>query len=144
MHVTFVEAHRETSMLKFPFKRALKFFTINAVLLPLNLGVAITLTWLGLDYLLATAAGYIVHISLGFLLQRSITFNNPSLEVLAGMFRASLVEMVGIIIVLITTYVAVELFGFDFLLSRFIAVIVVGVWDYIAHSLFTFRTDPLH
>ncbi len=120
-------------------QRFLKYSSVNAVLLPLNLTTAWTLTAMGIHYLLATIVGFGVQIFLAFFINRNWTFKRPDIRAGTGLLKASLVEISAILVVLVTTWFWVETVGLEFLTARVIAVGVVGVWCFLLDSLFTFQ-----
>ena len=125
-----------------PLRRIIKYSTVNGIVLPLNLGIAWGLTLLGLNYLVATAVGYTVQITLAFFVNRHWTFAKPEVETLTGLMRAGIVEASAFIIVLATTYLCVAALHLPFIWARIAAVIAAGIWCYLMDSIFTFRVKP--
>ena len=123
-------------------RRVVKFLTINTLLVPVNIGIATGLTFVGLHYLLATLVGIVVHISIAFFIHRKQTFQREDLHAGTGILRGLVVEFSGFGIVLFAVYVFVDLLGLSFLSARIIAALLVGVWDYLVHSWVTFKTHP--
>jgi putative flippase GtrA len=109
--------------------------------LPLNLAVAEFLFAVaGVDYRLATIAGYGVHVIGLFFVGRVWVFSaswvHPGRVVLAGVIHtASFFFILGL------TILQVEYFEFPFFSARVIASVVVGVlWDFPMDSRFSFNT----
>ena len=123
-------------------KRILKYGSVNLVLLPLNILIAWILTHLGMHYLLATAIGFTVQITLAFLINRRWTFEKMSITVTSGLARSMVVEATALMVVIVTTWIGVEYLSLSFVSARIAAVVVAGVWCYILDSLFTFKTHP--
>jgi putative flippase GtrA len=124
-----------------PLKRMLAYGSVNAVLLPLNLAIAWALTEIGVQYLLATIAGFIVHLTLEFFINRRWTFQRLDLAALSGLTRALCVQLSALVVVVMTTWVGVEMIEVDFVYSRGLAVVTAGVWCYGLDCLFTFRVQ---
>ncbi len=120
----------------------MKYISVNTLLLPLNLALAWMLTELGLHYLLATLAGFTLHVTISFFINRGWTFKKPETQTRNGLFRAALVEVGTIVIVLCVTAGFVELAHTSFLTARIYATLLAGVWSYIMDSLFTFQVKP--
>ena len=126
-----------------PLWRLLTYGSVNLFLLPLNLGMAWVLTELGVQYLVATASGFGLHLVLEFFINRRWTFQRLDLKAAPGLARALCVQLSALVVVLLTTQAGVEIGGLDFIYARCLAVIVVGIWCYVLDSLFTFRVKLL-
>ncbi len=122
--------------------RMIRFAGINLVLMPTNVAFATFLTYLGMNYLLATFFGLVLQVVLAFFWLRKVVFKRLDLHAAPGITRAFMVESIGFMIVLAVVYVCVESFGWTFLPSRIVSVLCVALWDYTMHSFFTFKTWP--
>ena len=122
--------------------RILKYAGVNGALLPLNIGIAWALTEMGMHYLIATAIGALVHLTIAFFINRQWTFLKPELAAVPGLIRAAFVETVAICIMLAATYAGVELLALQFFWARVLGVVASGIWMYIGDSTFTFKTKP--
>lgn len=125
-----------------PTARALRYFGINTILLPLNLGVAWVLTATGIHYLPATALGFTLQFVVAFILNRKYTFRSLDLPLSWALLQTALIGLGGIAIVLAFTSVGVEILGLPFLLVRLSASLLAGLWYYTMDSLVTFKISP--
>ena len=122
-----------------PLRRILTYGSVNLILLPLNLAIAWALTKIGIQYLVATTAGFVVHLTLEFFINRRWTFQRSDLKAFPGLARALCVQLGALIVVLITTKIGVETVHLDFVYARGLAVITSGIWCYVLDHIFTFR-----
>lgn len=127
-----------------PLRRLLAYSSVSLVLLPLNLAIAWALTRVGVNYLLATAAGFGVHVTLEFFINRYWTFNHSDIKAMSGFARALCVRLSALGVVLLTTKIGVETMGLDFAYARGVAVVVSAAWCYILDHIFTFRVRFLY
>ena len=122
--------------------RLTKWVVVNSALLPLNIICAWALTELGVPYLIATSIGFAVQAVLAFFINRSWTFKRLDIAFHRNIWRAALVDISGLVLLLCAVGAMVEILGWNFLPARIVGMLVVGVWCYILDSLMTFRTNP--
>ena len=122
-----------------PLRRMLTYGSVNLILLPLNLATAWALTEIGVQYLVATAVGFMVHVVLEFFINRRWTFERLDLKTIPGLVRALCVQVSALIVVPLSTKFGVELAHLDFVYARGSAVVTSAVWCYVLDHLFTFR-----
>jgi putative flippase GtrA len=114
---------------------------VNTLCLPCNIGLAWILTTHGLHYILATIAGFMLHVLLAFSLNRTFTFRS-SVSARNGLAKSAIVAITGVFVAVAVTALCVEVVGLSFLASRILAMFVAGLWDYVLDSQFTFREQP--
>jgi len=124
-----------------PLVRIVKYGGIDTVLFPLNLVIAWRLTEQGMNYQLATVAGFFIHITIAFFFNYTWTFRShlPKGWALVKTWGIGATDL-GIAV--IATTLLKEYGGFSFFWARFWAGAVVFGWDYVLNSLITFKTKP--
>ncbi|MBC7836657.1 GtrA family protein [Acetobacteraceae bacterium] len=122
--------------------RAVSYTGVNAAVLPFNLATAWILSALGVHYLLATAAGFILHVVVIFFVNRRWTFDREDLMTSEGLVRTAIIHGLSFCVAMGTVAVCVEYYELQFMWARVIAVAVCGMWDYMGDSFFTFRRNP--
>ena len=119
-----------------------KFVLVNLVLWLLNITIAISLINFGLNYILASLVGIVLHIIVAFFFHRSWVFEMPKIKTNTGIINTFIVEICIICIMLVSLFVLVEFFGVGADISRPLASIPSGIAAWILHSLFVFGLHP--
>ena len=121
-----------------PVVRLVRYGGIDAVLFPLNIGIAWALTVAGVEYRIATACGFFIHLTLAFFANRKWTFHS-SVDTTVGLGKTWLIGLSDLVVAVIATSLLVEYAGLTFLLARTGAALVVFVWDYVLNCTLTFK-----
>jgi len=125
-----------------PKVRILLYGGVNVIALAPNLLTAWLLTEWGMQYLLATICGYVVHIAGAFVLNHTWTFKHSNASRGKAVARTTLVHIGSFTIVMLVTPLCVEVFGTSFIVARLTASVYAGIWDYLLDSHFTFEVHP--
>jgi putative flippase GtrA len=121
--------------------RLARYAGVNAVLLPFNLLLAWFLTAHGVQYLVATSAGYVAHLVVAFFINRRWTFKKPEVRTMSGLLKVVCVEIVGVSLLLVGTYIGYELLKFPFIFARIASSFVAFFWNYCVESLFVWKVS---
>ena len=110
------------------------------------IGVVINflITFLLKEYLkvykyVSNSFGYLIAISFNFLANKFFTFKSDSSEIYDEIFKFIIVTSIGILINHIVVYLLTEKKNMNFYFSKIAAVIVVFIWNFTLHSIFTFK-----
>ena len=110
------------------------------------IGVVINflITFLLKEYLkvykyVSNSFGYLIAISFNFLANKFFTFKSDSSEIYDEVFKFIIVTSIGILINHIVVYLLTEKKNMNFYFSKIAAVIVVFIWNFTLHSIFTFK-----
>ena len=125
-----------------PVQRFLLYSGVNSVAFVCNLTVAWVLTTWGMQYLLATVCGYVVHLTLVFVVNHTWTFRTGDVRQGAAVLRMCVVHIGSFVLVMTVTPLCVELLGMSYLFARLIAALCAWVWDYLLDSHVTFGVHP--
>lgn len=125
-----------------------KLFLVKAIKFGLTgfVGLAIdfTLTWLlreqaGMQGYVANMAGFIVAASSNFALNKYWTFGDRSRKMLRQYGVFLVVSVVGLMLNTLFLVLFHQHIGFEFYMSKAVAIIIVFFWNFIANALFTFK-----
>jgi len=123
--------------------RLTTFTGINALLAATNILMVWILTdILGVHYLVSTMVGYTAHAVFGFFAQQRYTFAASKIGIAKGLSRTLLIECFGVPMMLGSTAFFYEVLARGVVQSRLLSLLVVGTFDYVAHSFITFRVNP--
>ena len=110
------------------------------------IGVVINflITFLLKEYLkvykyVSNSFGYLIAISFNFLANKFFTFKSDSSEIYDEVIKFIIVTSIGILINHIVVYLLTEKKNMNFYFSKIAAVIVVFIWNFTLHSIFTFK-----
>lgn len=122
--------------------RVLKFLTVGAIGISVNLGIFHALYVIGVPYLIGSVCGLLVAMVIGFLLQKYWTFENYAFESLrvqfvlyAGLALGNLVLNTGIV------YVLVGRLGVFYLSAQAMGALVIAVDSYFMYHFYIFRRE---
>jgi len=119
--------------------RLLKYGSVDILLLPLNIGLATALDAAGVPSSVATSAGFFAQMTIAFFLNRRWTFH-VSVSTREGVAKTWLIGLSDLILAVLATELIQGHYRFSYFWARLVASVFVGVWDYMANSLFTFKT----
>ena len=127
-----------------PFTRAIEYYIVDAVTFLGNIFLAWALVqYGGVQYLVATALGFLFQTIIAFFANKEWTFHKQHLRTLRGLTITTTVQLSALFIAVAGTAIGVEILGLSFFLSRILAALIAGFWGYIMDSRFTFGISPL-
>lgn len=127
-----------------PLIRAIEYYVVDAVTFAGNIFLAWALVEYGdVQYLIATAAGFLFQTVVAFFANKAWTFHKRHLRVSRGLLVTTTVQLSALAIAVGGTAFGVEVLGWSFLVARIVAGAVAGLWGYIMDSRFTFGISPL-
>ena len=110
------------------------------------IGVVINflITFLLKEYLkvykyVSNSFGYLIAISFNFLANKFFTFKSDNSKIYDEVIKFIIVTSIGILINHIIVYLLTEKKNMNFYFSKIAAVIVVFIWNFTLHSIFTFK-----
>jgi putative flippase GtrA len=126
-------------------KRFLKYTLVGGSTFALDLFFLFLLTDVfGWNYLIATALSFILSVSLNYLISRRYVFQGTLRSTHAGYVLFLGIAASGLLFVLLLMAICVEYFHIDYLLSRSIVALVVGMWNYLMNLYVNFKVAGLH
>lgn len=99
----------------------------------------ISIDILGWNYLVATGSAFLVAVSINYTLSRRFVFSNTSRGFLSGYVYFLLIVSSGLVFITGAMYVAVDIIGLNYLLSRIGIAGITGLWNYLMNLLFNFK-----
>jgi putative flippase GtrA len=130
--------HLQTSWNKFS---AFRYTSVHCVLGILNFATAALLFGvLGVNHHVASLIGHAIHVTVGFYLDRRVSFRSPETTVSYGMPRYWVIEAISYSSIVCTMYVMVDLYGMNPYLSRgVVAMLIASSISFGLNKLWTFR-----
>ena len=95
--------------------------------------------YVGINYLIATAIGFIVGVSLNYVLSRKYVFHGSERSYRAGYGYFFLIAGVGLAFISVGMYVLVTVLSLNYLFSRVGIAALVGIWNYTMNLFFNFK-----
>lgn len=118
----------------------LKFSLIGIIGVVINFLITFLLKeYLKVNKYVSNSFGYLIAISFNFLANKFFTFKSDSSEIYDEIFKFIIVTSIGILINHIVVYLLTEKKNMNFYFSKIAAVIVVFIWNFTLHSIFTFK-----
>jgi dolichol-phosphate mannosyltransferase len=123
--------------------RFLKFSVVGAAGAVLNLIVLYVLTQSGMFYLLSGIVATEVAILSNFALNRSWTFRDRGVRglkpVLVALYRDHAVRFVGIVLSLSALWILTSFFGFYYMVSGLVGIVLATLWNYGGNQWWTWE-----
>ena len=118
----------------------LKFSLIGIIGVVINFLITFLLKeYLKVNKYLSNSFGYLIAISFNFLANKFFTFKSDNSEIYSEVIKFIIVTSIGILINHIIVYLLTEKKNMNFYFSKIAAVIVVFIWNFTLHSIFTFK-----
>ena len=118
----------------------LKFSLIGIIGVVINFLITSLLKeYLKVNKYVSNSFGYLIAISFNFLANKFFTFKSDSSEIYDEVIKFIIVTSIGILINHIVVYLLTEKKNMNFYFSKIAAVIVVFIWNFTLHSIFTFK-----
>ena len=118
----------------------LKFSLIGIIGVVINFLITFLLKeYLKVNKYVSNSFGYLIAISFNFLANKFFTFKSDNSEIYSEVIKFIIVTSIGILINHIIVYLLTEKKNMNFYFSKIAAVIVVFIWNFTLHSIFTFK-----
>ena len=118
----------------------LKFSLIGIIGVVINFLTTFLLKeYLKVNKYVSNSFGYLIAISFNFLANKFFTFKSDNSEIYNEVIKFIIVTSIGILINHIVVYLLTEKKNMNFYFSKIAAVIVVFIWNFTLHSIFTFK-----
>ena len=118
----------------------LKFSLIGIIGVVINFLITFLLKeYLKVNKYVSNSFGYLIAISFNFLANKFFTFKSNNSEIYNEVIKFIIVTSIGILINHIVVYLLTEKKNMNFYFSKIAAVIVVFIWNFTLHSIFTFK-----
>ena len=118
----------------------LKFSLIGIIGVVINFLITFLLKeYLKVNKYVSNSFGYLIAISFNFLANKFFTFKSDNSEIYDEVIKFIIVTSIGILINHIVVYLLTEKKNMNFYFSKIAAVIVVFIWNFTLHSIFTFK-----
>ena len=118
----------------------LKFSLIGIIGVVINFLITFLLKeYLKVNKYVSNSFGYLIAISFNFLANKFFTFKSDNSEIYDEVIKFIIVTSIGILINHIIVYLLTEKKNMNFYFSKIAAVIVVFIWNFTLHSIFTFK-----
>ena len=118
----------------------LKFSVFGIVGVVINFLITFLLKeYLKVNKYISNSFGYLIAISFNFFANKFFTFKSDSSEIYNEVIKFIIVTSIGILINHIVVYLLTEKKNMNFYFSKIAAVLVVFIWNFTLHSIFTFK-----
>ncbi len=118
----------------------LKFSLIGIIGVVINFLITFLLKeYLKVNKYVSNSFGYLIAISFNFLANKFFTFKSDNSKIYDEVIKFIIVTSIGILINHIIVYLLTEKKNMNFYFSKIAAVIVVFIWNFTLHSIFTFK-----
>ena len=118
----------------------LKFSLIGIIGVVINFLITFLLKeYLKVNKYVSNSFGYLIAISFNFLANKFFTFKSDNSKIYDEIFKFIIVTSIGILINHIIVYLLTEKKNMNFYFSKIAAVMVVFIWNFTLHSIFTFK-----
>ena len=121
--------------------RAAKYFVVGGISACVDIGFFYVFAKvLGFNYLAVATVGFLIAVPVNYLLSVRFVFTSGArFRPLHELALVYLVSSVGLGLHLVVLYAAVDMLGFELMLSKLIATGSVFLWNFAARNYFVFR-----
>ncbi len=121
-------------------KTIIKYLFVSVIATCIDVGLLFLLTeFLKINYLISGTISYCVGIIIGYIGQKTLTFNDKSTKIFKQFAIFTIVSLIGLLINLVILKIFVEYFGLHYLISKIIAIGVGFIWNYSINKKITFK-----
>ena len=126
-------------------KQFIKFCVVGSLAALINFGFYLSLTELGLWYVLSSVVGFIVSAIFNFIVNKFWTFENSDSgsDAVVQLVKFFIVMISGLLIHTILLYLITDWVNIDYRISWVIATGLVTLWNYTFNRLWTFRVTNI-
>ena len=97
-----------------------------------------------MQYLVATAVAFVIAVSINFALSRSVAFRETERSIPVSYIGFLGIGTVALFVIMFSMYVAVDVFAFNYFVSRILIAIIVGFCNYLFNLYQTFNVAGRH
>ena len=121
--------------------RAARYFVVGGISASVDIGFFFVFAkLLGFNYLAVATIGFLIAVPVNYLLSVRFVFTSGArFKPLHELALVYLVSSVGLGLHLTVLYAAIDVLGFELMLSKFIATGSVFLWNFLARNYFVFR-----
>jgi len=91
------------------------------------------------NYLIAAGAAFCIAVSVNYVISRRFVFTGTSRPLGEGYVWFCIIAATGLATITFFMFVFVELFHWNYLLSRIVIAAMVGIWGYLMNLYFNFK-----
>lgn len=133
-------AGRLWKIVKNDFKRMVKYYSAAAIFFAFDIfSFWFFNAYLGMNYMLATFIGFAIANSLNYFTNRLWGFRDTISTIRAGYVSYMGLATIALALISGFMFIFVSLMGIPSLMARIIAGMLVGIFNYIANHVFTFK-----
>jgi putative flippase GtrA len=121
------------------FSRLTKYSASGVSTYILDLAIVASLMFFGINYNIAIAIGYIIAISLNYFICHRMVYFGTDRSFWPGYLIFMSLAMVGMAMILGFVHLLIYLTGWDVLIVRTIAAIVIGFFGFLINTFFNFK-----
>ncbi len=120
-------------------RRLGKYFLAGASTFVFDFSLLVLLTEsVGINYVISSAIAFVVSMTLNYSLVRVFVFKYSDRGIVAGYNIFILIAVVGLILVVGLMALFVEIFNWNYMISRIIIAFIVGLWNYLMNLRINF------
>ncbi len=125
--------------------RFLKYFAVGFSTFLIDLALLYLLTDVFLlNYLLSAGLAFLTAISINYYFSRKIVFKKTEIDFSKGYYGFIIIAGIGLLFVIFLMAVFVEIFNWNYLISRILTAGVVGIWNYLINLFINFKVAGKH
>jgi len=118
------------------------YYIVSLLSVGVNLVVYGFLVFKGINYLVAIVIGFVIETILAYLLNRFWTFSDTLMDFKIGYLRSFLVAILNLLIIMLITFLGIQIFKLNYLIARIVAGVIVGIISFILDAKFSFAVWP--
>lgn len=126
-------------------KRFFKYSAVGFSTFILDLVLLYILTsFLSINYLIGTAIAFIIAVSLNYVLSRKYVFRKTTEKINISYLRFVSIAIFGLLIIVSSMFISVEIYNNNYIVSRVIIACVVGFLNYLFNLHLNFKVVNNH
>ena len=125
--------------------RFLKYFSVGFSTFLFDLALLYVFTdFLHINYIVSTGLAYAIAVSCNYYLSRTYVFSKTLRRTDHGYYMFMCISGVGVLFVMLSMSLLVEVFHFEYMLSRVLVAGIVGIWNYLMNLFVNFKVANIH
>ena len=94
---------------------------------------------LSIHYIISAGLAFLLAVSMNYSLSRRFVFVGSERSLRSGYILFMIITGVGLVFVMTLMYIFVDIFNYNYLVSRVVIAGIVGMWNYLMNLYFNFR-----
>ena len=126
-------------------RRFLKYSVVGVSTFIFDLLLLFVLTdYVGINYIVAAGAAFVVAVSINYAVSRTYVFRGTERGVQSGYGYFIAIALIGLLFVMVSMYVLVDVLALHYLVSRVCIAGITGVFNYLTNLYLNFKVVGKH